>query len=120
MSKENRTQTLIKVRTDEATTYFDAPTHQDGESYDGDISEVYEEDAEVVSDEEDDAQMEGSKPARADTLAENEGQEKTNKEDDGQTPKPADKKPVQKRSNRVPNGSQDGPVSYDKDVLTKG
>ena len=101
MSKENRTQTLIKVGTEEATTHFDAPTSQDEESYDGDISEVAEEDTEVVPDEEDDTQME----ARADTLADNEGQEVTNKEDDGQTSKPVDEKPVQKCSNRASSGS---------------
>ena len=120
MSKENRTQTLIKVRTEEATTHFDAPTSQDEESYDGNISEVDEEDAEVVLDKEDDAQMEVSKAAGADTLTDNEGQEETNKEDDGQTLKPADKKPVWKGSNRTSPGSWDGPVSYDKDVLAKG
>ena len=60
------------------------------------------------------------KPAGADTLADNEGQEETNKEDDSQTLKPADKKPVQKCSNRASSGSQDGPVSYDKDILAKG
>ena len=119
MSKENRTQTLIKVGTEEATTHFDAPTLKDEESYDGNISEVDEEDTEVVPDEEGDAQMEGLKPAGADTLTDNEGQEETNKEHDGQTSKPADKKPVQKHSNRA-SGSQDGPVSYNKNVLAKG
>ena len=62
MSKENRTQTLIKVGTQEAATHFNAPTSQDKKSYDGDISEVDEEDAEVIPNEEDDAQMENSKP----------------------------------------------------------
>ena len=90
-SKENRTQTLIKVKTKEATTRLEAPTSQDEESYDGDMSEVDEEDVEVVPDKEDDAQMEGLKPAGADTLADN---EETNKKNDGQISKPADKKPV--------------------------
>ena len=58
MSKENRTKTLIKVGTKEATTHFDAPTSQDDKSYGGDISKVDKEDAEVVPDKEDDAQME--------------------------------------------------------------
>ena len=93
MSKENRTQTLIKVRTEEATTSFDAPTSQDEASYNGDISEVDEEDVEVVPDKVDDAQIVGSKPVGADTLTDNEGQEVANK-DDGQTSKPAEKKPV--------------------------
>ena len=43
MLKENRTQTLIKIGTEEATTFFNAPTSQDKESYDGNISEVDEE-----------------------------------------------------------------------------
>ena len=96
MLKENRTQTLIKVRTEEATTHFDAPISQDEASYDGDISEVDKEDIEVVPDEVDDGQIEDSKPVEADTLTDNEGQEATNKEDDSQTLKPTDKKPVQK------------------------
>ena len=41
--------------------------------------------------------MEGLKPVGAHTLTDNEGQEATNKEDSGQTLKPADKKPVQKQ-----------------------
>ena len=56
MSKENRTQTLIKVGTKEGSTHFDAATSQGEESYDGNISKVDEEDSEVVPDE-DDAQM---------------------------------------------------------------
>ena len=94
MSKENRTQTLIKVGTKEATTHFDAHTSQDEVSYDGNISKVDEEDIEVVPDEVDDAQIEGLKPVGANTLTDNEGQEVTNKEDGSQTLKPADKKPV--------------------------
>ena len=94
MSTENRTQTLIKVGTEEATTCFDAHTSQDEVSYDGDISEADEEDVEVVPDEVDDAQTEGLKPAGANTLPDNEGQEATNKEDDGRTSKHTDKKPV--------------------------
>ena len=64
MLKENRTQTLIKVGTQEATTHFNAHTSQDKASYDGDITEVDEEDVEVVPDEEDDAHIEGLKPRR--------------------------------------------------------
>ena len=40
MSKENRTQTLIKVGTEEATTCFDAHTSQDEASYEGNMSKV--------------------------------------------------------------------------------
>ena len=54
ISKENRAHTLVTVGTEEAATHFNAPTSQDEESYDGDISTVDEEDAEVVSDKEDD------------------------------------------------------------------
>ena len=108
MSKENRTQILIKVGTEEATTCFDAHTSKD------------EEDIEVAPDEVDDAQIEGLKPAGADTLPDNEGQETINKEDDGKTSKPTDKKPVQKHSIRASSGSQDGPVCYDKDILARG
>ena len=101
MSKENRTQTLIKVGTKEATTHFNAHTSQDEASYDGNISKVDEEDVEVIPDKVDDAQMEGLKPVGADTLADNEGQEVMNKEGSGQTLKPTDKKQVQKHSNRA-------------------
>ena len=104
MSKENRTQTLIKVDTEEVTTCFNTPTSQDEASYDGDLSKVDEEDIEVVPDEVDDAQIEGLKPVGADTLTDNEGQEVTNKEDESQTLKPTDKKPVQKHSNRASSG----------------
>ena len=93
ISKENRTQTLIKVGTEKATTHFHAHMSQDKATYNGDISEVDEEDVEAVPDEVG-AQIEGSKPVGADTIASNEGQEATNKEDGGQTSKPADKKPV--------------------------
>ena len=105
MLKENRTQTLIKVGTEEVTTHFNAHTSQDEASYDGEISEVDEEDVEVIPDEIDDAQIEGSKPAGADTLANHKGLESTNKEDDGQTLKTQDKKLVQKHSNWASSGS---------------
>ena len=59
-------------------------------------------------------------PAGADTLPNNEGQEATNKEDDGKTLKSTDKKPVQKCSNRALSGSRDDSVCYDKNILTRG
>ena len=96
ISTEDRTQTLIKVGTEEATTCFNAHTSQDEASYDGDISEADGEDVEVIPDKVDDAQTQGSKLAGADTLPDSEGQEATNKEDDGKTSKHAGKKPVQK------------------------
>ena len=111
MLKENRTQTPIRVWTEEATTHFDANMSQDEAGYDGDISKVGGEDVELVPDEVDDAQIEGSESVCADTLADNEGQEATNKEDDGQILKPTDKKPVQECCNRASSGSRDGPVS---------
>ena len=79
MSKENRTQTLIKVGTEEASTCFDEHTSQDEASYDGDVSDADEEDIEVVPDEVGDTQIEGSKPAEADTVADKEVPKATNK-----------------------------------------
>ena len=105
MSTEDRTQTVIKVGMKEATTCFNAHTSQDEASYDGNISGADGEDVEVIPDEVDDAQTEGSKLAGADTLPDNEGQEATNKEDDGKTSKHTDKKPVQKCRNRASSGS---------------
>ena len=94
MSKESRAHTLITVGVEVAATHFNAPTSQDEESYDGDISGVDEEDSEVVSDEEDNTQIKTSRSAEDNMLQDNEGQEETNKEDGNQTAKPGDKKPV--------------------------
>ena len=105
MSTEGRTKTISKVGMEEATTCFDAHTSQDEASYDGNISKADGEDVKVIPDVVDDAQTEGSKLAGADTLPDNEGQEATNKEDDGRTSKHVDKKPVQKHSNRASSGS---------------
>ena len=105
MSKESRTQTLIKAGIEEATKCFDAHTSQDEASYDGDISKVDKEDVEAIPDEVDAEQTEGSKLAGANTFPDNEGQEVTNKGDDGKTSKSTDKKPVQKCSNRASSGS---------------
>ena len=85
MLKENSTQTLIKVGAEEASTHFDAHIFQDEASYDGDVSDADEEDIKVVPDEVDDTQIKGSKPVEADTVADKEVPEATNKEDDGQT-----------------------------------
>ena len=101
MSKENRTQTLIKVGAEEASTRFDAHVSQDEASYDGDISDTEEEDIQVVPDEVDDTQIKGSKPVEADTIVDKEVPEATNKEDGGQTSKSTDKKPAQQHSNRA-------------------
>ena len=69
MSKEKRTQTLIKVGAEEASTCFNAHVSQDEASYDGDISDADKKDIEVVPDKVDDTQIEGSKPVEADTVA---------------------------------------------------
>ena len=105
MLKENGTQTLIKVGTEEASTCFDAHTSQDEASYDGNVSDADEEDIEVVSDKVDDTQIEGSKQAEADTVADKEVPKATNKEDNGQTLKSMDKNPFHKHSNRASSGS---------------
>ena len=105
MSKENRTQILIKVEAEEASTHFNVHISQDEASYDGN-----EEDIKVVPDKEDDTQMEGSKPVEADTVTDKEVPEATNREGGSQTLKSTDKKPAQKHSNRASSGTQDGPV----------
>ena len=68
MSKENRTQTLIKVGAKEASTRFNTHVSQDEASYNGDVSDADKEDIEVVPDEVDDTQIEGPKPIEADTV----------------------------------------------------
>ena len=120
MLRENRTQTLIKVGAEEASTRFDAHTFQDEASYDGSISDADEEDIEVVPDRVHDTQIKRSKPAEAYTVAGKEIPKATNKEDGGQTLKSMDKKPVHKCSNRASSGSQDVPVCCDRDILMDG
>ena len=116
MSKENRTQTLIKVGAEEASTRFDAYASQDEASYDGDISNAEEDDIEVVPDEVDDIQI--LKPTEAVPLADKEVPKTTNKEDGGWTLKSVDKNPSQQHSNKASSGTQDSPVCYSQDVLT--
>ena len=96
MSNESRTQTLIKVGAEEASTHFDAHTSQDKASYNSDVSDADEEDIKVVPDEVDDTQIEGLKPVEANTVTDKEVPKATNKEDGSQTLKSTDKKPVQK------------------------
>ena len=120
MLKENRTQTLIKVGAEEASTHFNAHVSLDEASYDSNVSDADEEDIKVVPNEVDDTQIEGSKPVEADTIADKEVPEATNKEDGGQTSKSMDKKPAQKQSNRASSGTRDGPVYYNRDILTDG
>ena len=120
MLKENRTQTLIKVGAEEASTCFKAHVSQDKASYDGDISDAEEEDIKVVPDEVDDTQIEGLKPVEANTITDKEVPEATNNEDGSQTSKSTDKKPAQQHSNRASSGTQDGLVCYSRDILTDG
>ena len=68
VTKENRTQTLIKVGAEEASTHFNAHISQDEASYDGNVSDADEEDIKVVPDKVDDTQIKGSKPVEADTV----------------------------------------------------
>ena len=120
MSKENSTQTLIKVGAEKASTHFDAHVSQDEASYDGDISDAEEEDIEVVPYEVDDTHIKDLKPVEADTVTDKEVPEATNKEDGGQTLKSMDKKPAQQHSYRASSGTQDGLVCYNRDILTDG
>ena len=79
MLKESRTQTINTVGAEEASTRFDAHASQDKASYDGNISDVDEEDIEVVPDEVDDTQIEGSKPDETISVADKEVLKATNK-----------------------------------------
>ena len=72
MSKDNRTLTLIKVGTEEASTCFNAHACQDEASYNGDVSDAEEDDIEVVPEEVDDTQVESSKPVGAISAADKE------------------------------------------------
>ena len=74
----------------------------------------------MVPDKIDDTEIKGLKPVEADTVTDKEVPEATNKEDGGQTSKSIDKKPAQQHSNRASSGTQDGPVCYDRDILTDG
>ena len=64
MSKENRTLTLLKVGTEETSTRFDVPASQGEASYNGDVSDVGEDDIEVIPDKVDDAPAISSGPVR--------------------------------------------------------
>ena len=69
MSKESRTQTLITVGAEEASTRFNAHASQNEASYDGDRSDAEEEDTKVVPDEVADTQNEDLKPAETISIA---------------------------------------------------
>ena len=119
MSRDNRTQTLIKVGAEKASTHFNAHVSQDEASYNGDISDA-KEDIKVIPNEVDDTQIKGSKPVEADIIADKEVPEATNKKDGSQTSKSMDRKPAQQHSNRASSGTQDGPVCYNRDILADG
>ena len=78
MSKENRTLTLMKIGTEEASTCFDAHTSQDEASYDGNVSDPGD-DIKVVPDEVDDTQVKSSKPVGATSATGKEVQKAANK-----------------------------------------
>ena len=105
MSKENQTQILIKVGTEETSTHFDAHVSQDEASYDGDVSNAEEDDIKVVPDKVDDTQIEGSKPVEAIPTENKEVPETTNKDDGGQTSKSVDKNSARQHSNKASSGT---------------
>ena len=120
MSKENRSHTLITVGAEEAATCFDAPTSQDVESYDSDISGVDGEDAEVVPDEEDDTQIELEDQLGTTHSKMMKAKKRPTRRMVTKLKKPDDKKPVQKCGTQSSSGSRDGPVSFNRDILAKG
>ena len=119
MLKENRTLTLLKVGTEEVSTSFDAPASQDVASYDGNVSDVGEDDIEVILDEVGDTLAKSSGPAKVVSTVNREVQ-KTNKRDGGQTSKSVDKNLAHQHSDKALSGTWDGPVSYDQNFLAEG
>ena len=110
----------MKVGTEEASTHFYTHASQDEASYDGNMSDAREDDIEVVPDEVDDTQVKSSKPVRAASATEKEVQKATNKNSGGQTLKSVDKNPNGQPSNKASSGMRNGPVCYDRSILTKG
>ena len=111
--KENRTLTLLKVGTEEASTRFDVPAFQDEASYDGDVSDAGEDDIEVIPDEVDDPLAKSSGPVKTISAVAREVQETMEKSDGGQTSKSVGKNKAHQHSNEVSSGTWDGPVCYD-------
>ena len=103
----------MKVGTEETLTRFDAHASQDEASYDGNVSNVEEDDIEVVPDKVDDTQVESSMPVGAVSAADKEVQKATNKSSGGQTSKSADKNPTGQPSNKASSGTRNSPVCYD-------
>ena len=112
ISKENRTLTLIKVGTEEASTCFNAHASQDEASHDGNMSDAEEDDIEVVPYKVDNTQVESSKPVGAISTADIEVQKATLKSGGSQTLKSADKNPIDQPSNKASSGTRDSPVCY--------
>ena len=84
------------------------------------MSNAEEDDIKVVPDKVDDTQVESSKPVGAISSADKEVPKATNKGGGGQTLKSVDKNPTHQHNNKASSGTQDGPVSYDQSILTKG
>ena len=120
MSKENRTLTLLKVGTKQASTCFDAPASQDMASYDGNVLDVGEDDIEVILDEVDDTLAKSSDPVKAVSTVNREVQKTTDKSDGSQTSKSAGKNKARQCSDKALSGTRDRPVSYDQNFLTEG
>ena len=120
MSKENRTLTLLKAGTEEASSRFDAPASQDEASYDGNVSDLGEDDIEVIPDEVDNAPAKSLGPVEAISVIDREVQKTTDKSDGGQTSKSAGKNLTCQHSGKASSATRDRPVSYDRNFLTEG
>ena len=72
MLKENRTLTLLKVGTKEASSRFDVPASQDEASYNGDVSDEGEDDIKVILDEVDNAPAKISGPVEVGSVIDRE------------------------------------------------
>ena len=117
MSKENRTLTLMKVGTEEASTCFNVPASQDKASYDGDVSDMGKDDIKVIPDEVDDALAKSSGPVKAISAVAREVQKTMDISDGGQTSKSAGKNKAHQHSDKASFGTWDGPVCYDQNFL---
>ena len=101
MSKENRTLTLMKVGTEEASSCFDVPASRDEASYDGDVSDAGEDDIEVIPDEVGDALAGSSGPVKATSAVAREVQKTLDKSDGSQTSKSAGKNKAHQHNNKA-------------------
>ena len=118
MLKENRTLTLLKVGTKEASTYFNAPASQDEASYN--VSDVGEDDIEVILNKVDNTPAESLGPVEAASVTDREVRKTTGKSGDGQTLRSVGKNLAGQHSGKASSGTWDGPVGYDRNFLTEG